>query len=380
MRSDSKIPSIENMDLFSKKRARRWDLQIDFPRVSQVFIMAPVKRRSPTDKNIAKICPYLFPIRPQKSDKYIECGFRETVSKSSKASTMSATPKLSVDAINRYLAGDYDSEVILAEEHYQRFREKETKQKVGSFSDTQRKDHNPAQRKVLLDWLFRVKLEYYLSTRTFFLAVHYFDKYIAKETCESAILQLVGSAALLLASKMEEINPLPVAELVWISDNSFSAESLIKTEGEMAKKLNFEMLLVTPLDYLFRFSFIATETVEDCGLPRRDFIRLVTYITLLSTLDYGHYSDHLPSLIVASAVRAALGKSGCKETWNSDLEFYTGYTSEQLGPCLQDQLRYYSRTTSEVNALGEKIAMFEVYALEENGYVACLQPVDRMEI
>jgi hypothetical protein len=101
----------------------------------------------------------------------------------------------------------------------------------------------PKMRAVLLDWLFEVMLEYKLSHKTLQLAVLYVDKFLARHvnTPKSA-LQLLGVAALLVASKFEDVRPIELASLIWISDEAYSVEQL--KEMEKAKREKTKRLVV----------------------------------------------------------------------------------------------------------------------------------------
>ena len=55
-------------------------------------------------------------------------------------------------------------------------------------------------------------------------------------------LQLVGVAAMLIASKYEEIYAPECRDFVYISDKAYTREQILSTEGNMLAKLNFQPL------------------------------------------------------------------------------------------------------------------------------------------
>ena len=72
-------------------------------------------------------------------------------------------------------------------------------------------------RVLLLDWMFEVSSELFLKRQTFYLAVNYVDWFFSKVTgVGREKIQCVGTAALYLSSKMEEINP-PKLEVLSIA-------------------------------------------------------------------------------------------------------------------------------------------------------------------
>lgn len=61
-------------------------------------------------------------------------------------------------------------------------------------------DINHSMRSILIDWMVEVVDEYRLKRETFFLAVNYVDRYLSLFNIVRSNLQLVGTAALFIAS------------------------------------------------------------------------------------------------------------------------------------------------------------------------------------
>ena len=57
----------------------------------------------------------------------------------------------------------------------------------------------------LIDWLMELAEDYSYVAETIFLAVNYVDRFMSKKNVLKTQLQIVGLAALLVASKFEEI-------------------------------------------------------------------------------------------------------------------------------------------------------------------------------
>jgi len=60
-------------------------------------------------------------------------------------------------------------------------------------------------RGILVDWVIEVHLRFRLLPETLFLTINIIDRYLEKTIMERVRLQLVAVAALLIASKYEEI-------------------------------------------------------------------------------------------------------------------------------------------------------------------------------
>ena len=72
--------------------------------------------------------------------------------------------------------------------------------------------------------------------------------------------QLVGCAALFIASKYEEIMAPEARDFVFVSDRAFTRKQLLGMEGKILVALNFHLTSPSSLLFLQRFSSVA-------GLP-----------------------------------------------------------------------------------------------------------------
>ena len=67
-------------------------------------------------------------------------------------------------------------------------------------------DINEKMRGILVDWIIEVHLRFKLMPETLFLTINLIDRYLEKKQIMRTRLQLVAVAALLIASKYEEIH------------------------------------------------------------------------------------------------------------------------------------------------------------------------------
>ena len=88
-------------------------------------------------------------------------------------------------------------------------------------------DINNSMRAILVDWLVEVAEEYKLSSDSLYLAVNYIDRFLSSMVVLRKKLQLVGTASMLIASKLEEIYPPEVSEFVYITDDTYSDKEVI---------------------------------------------------------------------------------------------------------------------------------------------------------
>jgi len=65
-----------------------------------------------------------------------------------------------------------------------------------------------------------------LLLETLYFTVNIVDRYLAMKEVSKKTLQLVGSSALLIASKYEEIYPTPVGDLVYVCDGAYDNDEV----------------------------------------------------------------------------------------------------------------------------------------------------------
>ncbi len=80
---------------------------------------------------------------------------------------------------------------------------------------------NAKMRAILVDWLCEVHHKWRLHPETLYLTVNIVDRYLAKKKATKKTLQLVGSCALFIASKYEEVYPTSVGDLVYVCDGAY---------------------------------------------------------------------------------------------------------------------------------------------------------------
>ena len=88
-------------------------------------------------------------------------------------------------------------------------------------------DINEKMRGILVDWIIEVHLRFKLLPETLFLTVNLIDRYLTKTAIMRTRLQLVAVAALLIASKYEEIYMPELKDFVFISDNAYTKDEIL---------------------------------------------------------------------------------------------------------------------------------------------------------
>merc|ERR1712164_213266 len=88
---------------------------------------------------------------------------------------------------------------------------------------------------------------------TLYLTVSCIDRFLAKKQVTRKNLQLVGVAAMLIASKYEEIWAPEVRDFVYISDKAYTRQQILDMEKQMLHTLGFHLTVPTPYQFMNRY-------------------------------------------------------------------------------------------------------------------------------
>ena len=149
--------------------------------------------------------------------------------------------------INKYdlqYVKEYQEEIIeylLSLEH---------KKRINSNYMEEQKDINEKMRIILIDWLIEVHLKFKLLPETLFLTINFIDRYLQKNQTTRDKLQLIAVSSLLIACKYEEIYPPEISSFVYITDNAYKQEDILKYELKILYALDYDITYPTPLRYL----------------------------------------------------------------------------------------------------------------------------------
>ncbi|MEE6461652.1 hypothetical protein FKM82_001358 [Ascaphus truei] len=207
-------------------------------------------------------------------------------------------------------------------------------------------DITNSMRAILVDWLVEVGEEYKLQNETLYLAVNYIDRFLSSMSVLRGKLQLVGTAAMLLASKFEEIYPPEVAEFVYITDDTYTKKQVLKMEHLVLKVLSFDLAAPTIQQYLTQYFLRNPVALKVESLSM--------YLGELSLVDSESFLKYLPSVVAAAAfVLANYTING--STLPDSLVLLTKYNLESLKHCILDlHQTYLAAATHQQQAVREK--------------------------
>lgn len=233
-----------------------------------------------------------------------------------------------------------------AQEIYNYLREQENKLMPKANYMSKQPDITTSMRTILVDWLVEVAEEYKLHSETLFLAVSYVDRFLSAMSVVRSKLQLVGTAALYVASKFEEIYPPEVSEFVYITDDTYTKKQVLRMEHLVLKVLAFDLAAPTPYYFLLRFASIsrAPDTVR----------HLAQYLCELSLLEEDPYLQYPPSIIAGAALCLANHTLNCCP-WTEDLAHHSGYEVSDFRECIHCLYSTFSNaSTMQQQAAQEK--------------------------
>ncbi|KAK6486634.1 cyclin-A1-like [Huso huso] len=193
-------------------------------------------------------------------------------------------------------------------------------------------DITNSMRIILVDWLVEVGEEYKLHSETLYLAVNYLDRFLSCMAVLRGKLQLVGTAAVLLASKYEEIYPPEVDEFVYITDDTYTKKQVLRMEHLLLKVLAFDLTVPTINQFLNSF----LKMTDVCSKTEN----LALYVAELSLMEVDPFLKYLPSQIAAAAYCLA-NYTINRKFWPESLTSFTGYTVVEVVPCLSDLHKMY---------------------------------------
>lgn len=246
-------------------------------------------------------------------------------------SIVDSSPRTRSKAVAERILYDMDE---YRDDIYDYLLEAETKHRPKPNYMRRQPDITYTMRTILVEWMVEVAEEYRLQTETLYLAVSYIDRFLSLMSVVRAKLQLVGTAAMFIAAKYEEIYPPDVGEFVYITDDTYTKRQVLRMEHLILKVLAFDISSPTPLVFITNYcvSFDFSERV----------MFLAMYLCELSLLEGDPYLQFLPSVLASSTIAYARHALGL-EAWPTDIADSTGYQLSALVPCINHLNTTHSR-------------------------------------
>lgn len=225
------------------------------------------------------------------------------------------------------------------DEIFDYMREMEKRMSPNPFYMEMQAEIQWSMRGVLIDWVVQVHQRFNLLPETLFLTINYIDRFLSCKVVSLGKLQLVGATAIFVASKYEEVNCPTIAEIIYMVDNGYTADELLKAERFMLSMLQFELGWPGPMSFLRRIS-----KADDYDLETRTLAKYFLEVTIMDE----RFVGCKPSFLAAGAhcmARLMLRKGD----WSKAHVYYSNYTFRQLHKllwamleCCQDAQKHHS--------------------------------------
>ncbi|KAF7724579.1 G2/mitotic-specific cyclin [Apophysomyces ossiformis] len=232
---------------------------------------------------------------------------------------------------------NWDDPMLVAEyadEIFKYLKESETTTMADPFyASHQQHEISWTARGVLVDWVIEIHYLFQLMPETLFLAVNMIDRFLSKRTVALGKLQLVGIAALFIATKFEESATPPIREFLFMTDKSIEEEDLLKAERFILQVLDFQLCYSNPLNFLRRATMATTYDLYTRALAK--------YFMEISIVDH-RFITIRPSLVAAASLWLAQ-KMLAQGVWTEELARYSGYTVQDFKPIVELMLDYLAQ-------------------------------------
>ncbi|EYB82382.1 hypothetical protein Y032_0361g3480 [Ancylostoma ceylanicum] len=212
-----------------------------------------------------------------------------------------------------------------SEDIYRYMRDREVKVRPKSTYMSRQDDINSEMRTILVDWLSDVVQEYKMHQETLHLAVSLVDRTLSRFRTNRDRLQLIGTTAMMIAAKYEEIYPPELKEFIYITDDTYTAEQILQMERVILNELHFDV--GTPTSQWFGGRFARHQRAS------RKTINAMNMLLDLVLLDI-EYIAYRPSYIAAACLCYANVLTG-PTPWSSEMERWSGISIANITKLLR---------------------------------------------
>ncbi|KAK6031369.1 cyclin domain protein [Ostertagia ostertagi] len=246
-----------------------------------------------------------------------------------------------------------------SEDIYRYMKHREIKVRPKANYMSRQDDINPEMRAILVDWLSDVVQEYKMHQETLHLAVSLVDRTLSKFRTNRDRLQLIGTTAMMIASKYEEIYPPELKEFTYITDDTYTAIQILQMERVILNELHFDV--GTPTSQWFGGRFARHQRAS------RKTINAMNMLLDLVLLDIT-YIAYRPSYIAAACLCYANVLTG-PIPWSTEMERWSGISIAHITNLLRAiHETFRSSPSSKYRSIPQR------YSSPDFDYVADLPP------
>ncbi|XP_057673559.1 cyclin-F [Corythoichthys intestinalis] len=176
-------------------------------------------------------------------------------------------------------------------------------------------------RYILVDWLVEVTTMKDFSSLTLHVTVGCVNRYLALRSVPKVRLQLLGIACMVVCTRYISKDILTIREAVWLTDNTYKYEDLVRMMGEVVSVLEGKIRCPTLLDY-------GGVLLSLLPLERRS-AHLFSYICELSLL-HSVLAAPPAAKLACAILLLTRAMHHYAPVWPSHLADYTGFSKQDL--------------------------------------------------
>ncbi|XP_053707944.1 cyclin-F [Synchiropus splendidus] len=178
-----------------------------------------------------------------------------------------------------------------------------------------------SMRYILVDWLVEVTTMKEFSSLALHVTVDCVDRYLALRSVSKARLQLLGIACMVVCTRYMSKEILTIREAVWLTDNTYKYEDLVRMMGEVISVLEGNIRCPTLLDY--------GELLMALVPLERQTTYLFYYICELSLL-FSSLAAPPPATLACATLLLTRVLHRYAPIWPNQLAEYTGFSKHDL--------------------------------------------------
>lgn len=159
----------------------------------------------------------------------------------------------------------------------------------------------PKYRRIIINWFVELQIMFNIDKEILFSAIHIFDKFSNIEEVNNNIIQLVAITSILITSKLHQIDPIMIEELIYISDNQYKVKEIENMEKLICQKLEWDIILTTPFDFITVWFKLIFEMENHDIIMQKKIIYFAKYFIQVYSLNET-YTEMIPSQLVAKSI------------------------------------------------------------------------------
>ncbi|XP_077474155.1 cyclin-F [Stigmatopora argus] len=191
----------------------------------------------------------------------------------------------------------------------------------GTHGHILRRGMKDTMRYILVDWLVEVTTMKDFSSLALHVTVGCVNRYLALRSVPKVCLQLLGIACMVVCTRYISKDILTIREAVWLTDNTYKYEDLVRMMGEVVSVLQGKIRTPTLLDY-------GEVLLSLVPLEGRS-VHLFGYICELSLL-YSALAAPPPAKLACAVLLLTRAMHHYAPVWPSHLTDYTGFSKRDL--------------------------------------------------